>query len=244
MGMLMEKNSNSYHDMSVFDISTEDACSQLIPWKSAFTEASDHEIYIHKEIHRPLNELCEQAFDKGFILNVCSGYRSFQRQCDIWNDKLSGKRPVLDALGRPIKIENLTDWERVEAVLRWSALPGASRHHWGTDIDIYDSAAMSEGYKLRLLHEETVGDGIFASMHEWLDDHVDPKCGFYRPYETYNGGVLPERWHLSYAPVSRVYAGAMKLTSLERRLRKSNIFLLDTVLQNLELIYERFICVD
>mgnify|MGYP007000233309 len=43
---------------------------------------------------------------------------------------------------------------------------------------------------------------------------------------------------------SRVYAEAMKLTSLERRLRESNIFLLDTVLQNLELIYERFICVD
>ena len=97
---------------------------------------------------------------------------------------------------------------------------------------------------MRLLHEETVGDGIFASMHDWLDDHIDPKCGFYRPYETYKGGVLPERWHLSYAPISRVYAAAMKLTSLERRLRESNIFLLDTVLQNLELIYERFICVD
>jgi LAS superfamily LD-carboxypeptidase LdcB len=235
---------NAYSDDMVTDICTGDARGHLMPWKRATAEVTDHEIFIHKGIFEPLNELCEQAYDKGFNLSVCSGYRSFQRQANIWNDKLSGKKPVLDALGRPINIENLTEWEKIEAVLRWSALPGASRHHWGTDIDVYDSAAMPEDYELQLVHRETVGDGIFASMHEWLDAQMDRRYGFYRPYESDNGGILPERWHLSYAPISKFYSDATTLTSLERRLCESGICLLDTVLQNLELIYKRFICVD
>ncbi|RPG88463.1 MAG: D-alanyl-D-alanine carboxypeptidase family protein [Cellvibrionales bacterium TMED148] len=239
----VENSVMSYSGETIMHVCTGDARCHLVPWNGAFTDASQDIIYIHKEIYKPLNEFCEQAFKNGFNLSVCSGYRSFQRQANIWNDKLSGKKPVLDAFGSPIKIENLTEWERVEAVLRWSALPGASRHHWGTDIDVYDSASMPDGYTLQLLHEETVGDGLFASMHQWLDHQIDPQYGFYRPYETDNGGVLPERWHLSYAPMSRFYAEAMDLSLLERRLLNSDICLLDTVLKNLEQIYERFICV-
>ncbi len=35
--------------------------------------------------------------------------------------------------------------ERVAAILVWSALPGASRHHWGTDCDVIDAAALPPG---------------------------------------------------------------------------------------------------
>ena len=52
-------------------------------------------------------------------------------------------------------------------------LPGASRHHWGHDVDIYDAAAMPEGYQIQLTPEEVEGAGIFAPMHDWLDRYFD-----------------------------------------------------------------------
>ena len=34
-----------------------------------------------------------------------------------------------------------------DAILLWSALPGASRHHWGTDFDVFDRAAVPPDYR-------------------------------------------------------------------------------------------------
>ncbi|NIM47861.1 MAG: D-alanyl-D-alanine carboxypeptidase family protein, partial [Gemmatimonadales bacterium] len=86
--------------------------------------------------------------------------------------------------------------------LRWSALPGASRHHWGTDLDVYDLAARPEGYEVELIPEEVDAGGMFGPLHEWLDGRIaaDAAFGFFRPYERDRQGVAPERWHLSYAP--------------------------------------------
>ena len=36
-------------------------------------------------------------------------------------------------------------------ILEWSALPGASRHHWGSEFDVFDLAALPEGYRVQLL---------------------------------------------------------------------------------------------
>ena len=33
----------------------------------------------------------------------------------------------------------------IETILLWSALPGGSRHHWGTDVDVFDAAAVAPG---------------------------------------------------------------------------------------------------
>jgi len=52
------------------------------------------------------------------------------RQAEIWNAKAAGLRPVLDANEQPIDTGTLSERELVFAILRWSALPGASRHHW------------------------------------------------------------------------------------------------------------------
>ncbi|SPY94009.1 D-alanyl-D-alanine carboxypeptidase [Proteus mirabilis] len=65
--------------------------------------------------------------------------RSFERQLAIWNGKFEGTRPVLDAESQPIDIQTLSEGQRCEAILKWSALPGASRHHWGTEIDFLRS---------------------------------------------------------------------------------------------------------
>ena len=94
-----------------------------------------------------------------------------------------------------------TDDDAVAHLLDWSALPGASRHQWGTEIDVVDGAVMPPGYKPRLLPDEVAEGGLFGPLHHWLDAHIH-EHGFFRPYARDQGGMFPEPWHLSYAPIS------------------------------------------
>ena len=199
-------------------------------------------IMIHAQVVEPFVALQTQAAKQGFDLQICSGFRSFERQLHIWNGKLSGLRPVVDKAGNPIVLEALSPWDQIQAVLRWSALPGASRHHWGTDFDVYDAAAMPEGYQIQLTPEEVEGAGIFAPMHDWLDRSFDgDSLGFCRPYGTDKGGVAPERWHLSYAPIADIYAREHSADVIAERLAGSELLLLDVVLENLDEIVRRFV---
>jgi LAS superfamily LD-carboxypeptidase LdcB len=181
------------------------------------------------------------AGEQGFDLRLCSSFRSFDRQLAIWNGKVSGQRPVFDNSGAQIDISQLSEWQQVEAIMRWSALPGASRHHWGTDFDIYDAAAIDENYQIQLTPEEVEGEGVFAPFHNWLDTVIAGDSGFYRPYATDTGGVAPERWHISYRPVAEQFAASLSQQIIADRLLSTEIGLKDTVLQNLDKIYSRFI---
>ena len=201
--------------------------------------------FIHKQVLQPFIDLQRAAQKAGFDLKICSGFRSFDRQLLIWNGKASGMRPIMDPFGKPINIQNLSSWQKIQAILRWSALPGASRHHWGTDFDIYDAKAMPEDYQIQLSPAEVQGNGIFAPMHDWLDDYLDSQqTGFYRPYKFDKGGIAPERWHLSYRPVADQYAEQLNSEMLCARIKNSNLMLLDVVLEHLDDIFLRYIAVD
>lgn len=200
---------------------------------------------IHKQVLTPFLDLQEAAKNAGFTIKICSAYRSFDRQLLIWNGKASGMRPVMGPFGKPINIQALSPWQKIQAILRWSALPGASRHHWGTDFDIFDAKAMPEGYKIQLTPEEVQGDGLFAPMHDWLDSYIDSgQTDFYRPYAVDKGGIAPERWHLSYRPLAETYAKMLNGEVLTNRLKRSNLMLLDEVLEHLDTIFQRYIIVD
>ena len=56
----------------------------------------------------------------------------------------------------------------MRAILHWSALPGASRHHWGTEIDVIDRAALLHGQLAQLVPDEYAADGVFAKLGLWL----------------------------------------------------------------------------
>jgi LAS superfamily LD-carboxypeptidase LdcB len=200
---------------------------------------------IHKQVVNPFFDLQNAAQNAGFELKICSAYRSFDRQLQIWNGKLSGMRPIMDPFGKPINIQKLSPWQKIQAILRWSALPGASRHHWGTDFDIYDASAMPENYQIQLIPEEVQGNGLFAPMHNWLDSYLESgKTDFYRPYKTDKGGIAPERWHLSYRPLADKYAEILTRELLAARLKNSDLMLLDEVLKHLDDILQRYIIVD
>jgi len=201
---------------------------------------------LHREVEGPLAELQRRARAAGFDLAVASGFRGFERQRLIWNEKASGRRPVLDDAERPIAIGELEPWSRVQAILRWSALPGASRHHWGTDLDIFDRAALTDDYPApRLTAGECAAGGVFADFHRWLDEELarDSNPGFFRPYAQDRGGVACEAWHISYRPISESYQRELTPELLADCVRESDLALADTVLLHLNEIYRRFISI-
>ena len=200
-------------------------------------------VAVHQQIVSPFLALQEAAREAGFDMAIASGYRGFERQMLIWNDKALGRRPVLDSACQPLDIEQLTPWQRVQAILRWSALPGASRHHWGTDLDIYDRAAVAPDYALQLSAQEVQAGGPFAPLHDWLDRELAAGRGqgFFRPYAIDRGGIAPERWHLSYAPIAAVCQSELSPDHLIALVSEQPLALKDSVLEHFDEIYQRFI---
>jgi LAS superfamily LD-carboxypeptidase LdcB len=209
----------------------------------AAEDAADLGAPVHAQVVGPLRDLRAAAADAGFQLAVLSGYRSFDRQLSIWNRKARGELAVLDADARPLDVTRLTERDLAYAILRWSALPGASRHHWGTDVDIYDIAAKPAGYDVDLVPAEVEAGGMFAPMHEWLDMRIASKTafGFFRPYDADRRGVAPERWHLSYAPVSTECLRHLTPTVLRATIDDADMMLKDVVLAHLDEIVDRFV---
>lgn len=210
----------------------------------------DHVIAIqgHRLTQDTAEALCElqaEAAKEGFKLAIASGFRDFKRQLQIWNDKASGKRPVLDNNGRPMPIDQMSEESLMHAILRWSALPGASRHHWGTDVDVFDEAAIEPNYRVRLTCEETQKGGIFFPMHRWLDSYLAQSDSiFFRPYSSQSFGIAPEPWHLSYAPQAGLFQRAQSPDTLAEFLVNQPILLKETILEHIENIFSRYIAVD
>ena len=198
-------------------------------------------VKIHPHILDALLGLIDRSKVAGFDLRIASGFRSFERQLLIWNNKASGLRPVLDETGNIVDMNSLTDEEKVFAILRWSALPGASRHHWGTDIDVYDASRMPEGYQLQLTVEETEGDGPFAEFHQWLTNDLQQHSEFVRPYISGVGSVSPEPWHLSYAPLAHIIATQLNENILREKIQATDILLKENILKNLDYIFNNYV---
>jgi LAS superfamily LD-carboxypeptidase LdcB len=158
---------------------------------------------LHRAAVRPFLAMREAASRAGFDLVPVSSFRDFGRQRSIWNAKFRGERPARDRHGRPVDMAELSAGARVDTILLWSALPGASRHHWGTDIDVADGRVMAAGYAPQLEVAEYRRGGPFAGLSGWLGVHMR-RFGFYRPYTRRGRGVQPEPWHLSYAPVAQL----------------------------------------
>ncbi len=200
-------------------------------------------IGLHNKVVEPWDDLTKAARQAGFDLAIVSGFRGFERQQSIWDAKMRGDRPVLDDQSRVIDISLLPPLDKVKRVMRWSALPGASRHHWGTDMDVYDRAAVPKDYSIQLITEEYTEGGPFAPMSAWLVDYLEQEHSpnFILPYRDDNNGVMPELWHLSYQPVAEQYQEVWTLEVLQNHLRQSDVLESKTVLSSINELYEQFI---
>jgi LAS superfamily LD-carboxypeptidase LdcB len=195
---------------------------------------------LHREVVGPFLALRASAASAGIDLVPVSSFRDFQRQQLIWNGKCRGERELLDREGRQLDPAHLDQDGLIGAILLWSALPGASRHHWGTDMDVIDAAAIAAGGKVRLEPAEYAPGGSFNRLNNWLDENA-ARFGFYRPYAVDRGGVLPEPWHLSYAPLAQQAMAALSVAVLEAALAAEGIDGLDAVRSRLPEIVARYV---
>ncbi len=193
---------------------------------------------VHKSLVIPLCNLKKQAKTAGFELCIASGFRSFQRQLEIWNAKARGERTVLNNEGRPLQRLSVSKTELMFAMLRWSALPGASRHHWGSDVDIYDAKAISPS-NLQLLPCEYQESGPCAALHRWLRSHLQADQ-FFWPYCQDLGGVAPEPWHLSYRPIAQSFEQSLTIDGLAQLVESAPIELKKEIMQNLDVIFRKY----
>jgi LAS superfamily LD-carboxypeptidase LdcB len=196
--------------------------------------------YLHANIVNDFIALQSAAASAGFDLCIASSFRDFNRQSAIWNAKFSNKRVVLNKAQQAVELNSLSDIEKCTAIMLYSALPGASRHHLGTDLDIFDKSAVSDDYELQLTPDEYQHGGPFAELSQWLDTHL-AEFGFYRPYQHDLGGVAPELWHISHIAQSEQLMSHLSLEVLHNCIKESDLLGKDAILTHLPALYERFV---
>jgi LAS superfamily LD-carboxypeptidase LdcB len=195
---------------------------------------------LHGAVVEPFLAMREAAGHAGFDLSPISSFRDFDRQRAIWNAKFRGERPALDRKGSAVAMEELAPAERVETILLWSALPGASRHHWGSDVDVVDGRIVAAGYQPKLEADEYRHDGPFAALYAWLEANMR-RYGFFRPYTRNGAGVQPEPWHLSYAPVARGAIRKMTVELMAEAIAGQGVDGEAEILERLPAIRERYV---
>jgi len=128
-------------------------------------------------------------------LKVISSSRNFGRQCRIWENKWNGITltegiNLAEAIDDPV--------ERARKILRFSAMPGTSRHHWGTDVDFNE------------VEDEYFLHGKGKDEYAWLVENAG-RFGFVQPYTSRDSGRTSgyeeEKWHWSFLPLSRIFIG-------------------------------------
>ena len=147
---------------------------------------------LHARTYAAFERMHAAALADGVRLRMVSATRNFARQKQIWEAKWNGQR-LLE--GREKADEVYPDpADRARAILRYSSMPGTSRHHWGTDVD------------LNALNNEYFDRGDGQKIYDWLSTHA-ADYGFCQPYtakgEARPNGYEEERWHWSYLPLAR-----------------------------------------
>jgi len=203
-------------------------------------QRDDLKAALHPLALEPFLAMKADAARAGIDMVIISAFRDFAAQQRIWNMKWRGERPLLDADGHERDRAGLAPRDIMQAILCWSALPGASRHHWGTELDVVDRAAMPEGYRVQLVPSEAAPGGPFHALHCWLDANMH-RYGFFRPYRTFRGGVLPEAWHLSYAAVADAALAALTPELLREAIATSDLLGKELILTEVAELHARYV---
>ncbi len=178
------------------------------------------------------------------ILPLASGFRSFERQLAIWNRKVSGELPVNNLNNQPVDLATLLRLSN--SLKRYYYILPCQVPADITGVVIlmaYSADALLSSQQLKLELWEYQQAGPFYPLTCWLDKNASD-FGFYRPYQRYQGGVAAEPWHLSYAPLAKLFLGAFNkvgITELAKLLTNSDIQLQTTIVEQLNFITEQYI---
>jgi hypothetical protein len=198
---------------------------------------------IHEEALASFKELQLKAKQEiGADLQILSSFRDYDRQEMIWNAKASGERKLLDSNGTPLNYAELSNEEVLLSILRWSAIPGASRHHWGCDFDVFDSNKMNKEDVMLVPSESDIGAPMHE-LYEWIGKKIkeDDSCSFFRPYDEDFGGVNIEKWHISYKPTTDAIFESYTFDFFIKNLESSSILLKELILKDAKNIYNLYL---
>jgi len=198
---------------------------------------SEFRFAAQREAGEAFLDMRADARSAGIDLLPYSAFRDFRTQLRIWNGKFSGKKPLYDIEGHVRDFGALSPSEVIDCILNWSALPGGSRHQWGTEIDVVDAAVMPPGYTPALLPDEVAPGGMFSTLHHWLDTHMG-QYGFFRPYKYFKGGMYPEPWHLSYAALSMPALRQLTVELLTEVIQEADMLGKELVLERIPEIHQ------
>ncbi|MDH4263366.1 MAG: M15 family metallopeptidase [Spirochaetia bacterium] len=179
---------------------SEDSTYDIVPLQYA-TQTG---LYIHGEVLMAFEEMAQAAQKNGFKIYINSAIRDFNSQKYIWESKFNGQRLVE---GQDLKKTYPNEITRVLKILEYSSMPGTSRHHWGTDIDLGYNKNINQ-----MLTNSAFESGEGLKFYSWMEKNA-AKYGFCQPYkespEKRNSnlkyGYHEEKWHWSYKPLSAKY---------------------------------------
>ena len=169
-------------------------------------------ILLEKETYSAFIKMKDAAEKDGIIIKLVSGFRDFYKQQMIWNNKYK-KFTNEFSLDGPTAIKE---------IIRFSTIPGTSRHHWGTEIDIIDKNFENE--KDLLISKKYEEGGIFSSLKKWMDKN-SKRFGFYIVYDDDSNrpGFEYEPWHYTYKPVSDLYQREFLKLNLKSIISKTKV---------------------
>lgn len=166
-------------------------------------------INLREEAYESFLEMKKAAYSDGFDIKIVSSYRDYYRQRSIWERKYL----------RFTEEQGMAPLDAIDKIIEYSTIPGTSRHHWGTDIDIIDGHPKVNGDVL--VPEKFGADGPYEGLKLWMNEHSE-KYGFYLTYTNNprRRGFKYEPWHYSYAPISIPMLTAYRKLNILKLLQK------------------------
>ncbi len=166
---------------------------------------------LRQEAHDAFLLMKTAAAKSGIKIYAVSSYRNYAHQKRIWTRKY-----------KRFTNGGLSPEKAIKKIIEYSTIPGTSRHHWGTDIDIVDANPSQPASLLNPEHFHN--NGPFCKLKEWLDIHANT-YGFYLVYtdNANRKGFKYEPWHLSYKPLSKAYLTAYKKIDISTLLKKDEL---------------------
>ncbi len=163
-------------------------------------------LYLQKQAYNSFQKMYADAKKDGITLQIKSATRNFNYQKGIWERKWSGQTKVN---GKNLAKSISSPLLKAKEILKYSSMPGSSRHHWGTDID------------LNSFNNAWFEYGRGKKLYEWLIINA-PNYGFCQVYtskkESNRTGYEEEKWHWSYIPIAK------KLTQEAKKHMNASMF--------------------
>lgn len=153
----------------------------------------------------------EEALKSDISIKIVSSYRNFDHQNRIWERKY-----------KSFTSNGLSPQDVIKKIIEYSTIPGTSRHHWATDIDIIDAKPKQPKNVLQAQHFES--NGCYNKLKIWMDAYAND-FGFHLVYTNTidRKGFKYEPWHYSYKPLSSLFLSEYKQLNISEILQKEQL---------------------